>query len=290
MSTHHYIDVLRYWVAAIRHEESLTTRPKAIRIRGPDIFDWQRPVGNHPYFKVARAGPFQDLLLDKQREAVCVVGGEQRSFLARQARHVYYRQDHSWQTDETTRSTVVVGFPSVYFPRSDELATLVRLRVTVEWFDDAGKALNLPTKKERDRRAFPGPPTTYILKKILDDDEALLPLSIDSRVLTQDLGFPEEVVQDFMNALSACEGINACQMLTALTQLIAQGEWGEDDVIPASNSESDPLPELLGVLRSRLMGEGRNVIAYDVGLVYDGAQSFTTHHLRRDLSLIISEQ
>ena len=139
-------------MAAIRHEESLTTRPKAIRLRGPETFDWHRPSGNHPYFKVNRPGAFQDLLLDRTREAQLAIGAEQRSFLARQARQVYYRQDHAWQTDETTRSTVVVGFPSIYFPRNDELATLIRLRVTVEWFDDAGKALNQHTKKERDRK------------------------------------------------------------------------------------------------------------------------------------------
>jgi hypothetical protein len=288
LGTHHYIDVLRYWVAAIRHEESLTTRPKAIRVSGPAVFDWQRPVGNHPYFKVARSGPFEDLLLDRHREAVLTVGPEQRSFLARQARQVYYRQDHAWQTDETTRSTVVVGFPSIYFPRSDELATLIRLRVTVEWFDDAGKPLSLPTKKERDRKSFPGSPTTYMLKKILEEDETILPLSIDSRALTQDLGFPEEVVLDFTNALSACEGVTARQVFGALIQLITTGDWSEDSNIPASKPDHDPLPELLAAIRERLMGEGRNATAYDVGLVYDGAQSFTTHHLRRDLSLIIS--
>jgi hypothetical protein len=290
LSTHHYIDVLRYWVAAIRHEESLTTRPKAIRVSGPAVFDWQRPVGNHSYFKVPRPVSFEELLLDRRREAVLTVGPEQRSFLARQARQVYYRQDHAWQTDETTRSTVVVGFPSIYFPRSDELATLIRLRVTVEWFDDSGKPLSLPTKKERDRKAFPGSPTTYMLKKILEEDESILPLSIDSRVLTQDLGFPEEVVLDFTNALSAYEGVSASQIFAALIQLITTGDWSEDSKIPDSDPdpEHEPLPELLKVIRKRLMGEGRNATAYDVGLVYDGAQSFTTHHLRRDLSLIIS--
>ena len=38
------------------------------------------------------------------------VGPEQRSFLARQVRQVYYRQDHAWQTDESMRSSVVAGF------------------------------------------------------------------------------------------------------------------------------------------------------------------------------------
>ena len=56
LSTHHYIDILRYWNASIRHEESLATRPKAIRIGGPTTFNWQRPVGNHSYFKTPRAG------------------------------------------------------------------------------------------------------------------------------------------------------------------------------------------------------------------------------------------
>ena len=108
---------------------SLATRPKAIRIGGPTTFNWQRPVGNHSYFKTPRAGAFEDLLMSSVTSVQLDVGPEQRSFLARQVRQVYYRQDHAWQTDESMRSSVVAGFPVLYFPRSDELATLIRLRV-----------------------------------------------------------------------------------------------------------------------------------------------------------------
>ncbi|MGB0645915.1 MAG: hypothetical protein ACPGQS_02010, partial [Bradymonadia bacterium] len=220
MSTHQYIDILRYWNASIRHEESLTTRPKASRILGPKTFNWQRPVGNHSYFKAPRSGAFEDLLMGNAASVQLDVGPEHRSFLARQVRQVYYRQDHAWQTDESMKASVVAGFPVLYFPRSDELATLVRLRVGLEWFDETGRSMMVPTRKERERKAFPEQPRTYVLKRLIDDEDGILPLSIDGRVLTQDLGLPEEVVQDFMNGLSAQESMNACQLVWTLIQLI----------------------------------------------------------------------
>ena len=150
LSTHHYIDVLRYWVAAIRHEESLTVRPKAIRQTGPDAFNWKAPIGNHTYFKTARDDAVSAFILGEREEVECQIHGEQRSFLGRQVRQVYYRQDHAWQVDENVRANVVFGFPALYMPRSDELATLIRCRASIAWLDDTSNAvsythLTLPT-------------------------------------------------------------------------------------------------------------------------------------------------
>ena len=231
---------------------------------------------------------FEDLLMSSVTSVQLDVGPEQRSFLARQVRQVYYRQDHAWQTDESMRSSVVAGFPVLYFPRSDELATLIRLRVGLEWFDEAGRSMSVPTRKERERKAFPEQPKAYVLKRLIDDEDGILPLSIDSRVLTQDLGLPEEVVQDFMNGLSAQESMSACQLVWTLIQLIRDGDLADGTDMPTDLDQVVLSRDLLDAVRMRLAGEGRTTLAYDVGLVYDGAQTFTTHHLRRDLSMIIS--
>ena len=99
-------------------------------------------------------GRFEDLLMSGVTSVQLDVGPEQRSFLARQVRQVYYRQDHAWQTDEFMRSSVVAGFPVLYFPRSDELATLIRLRVGLEWFDEAGRSMSVPTRRNESEKRF----------------------------------------------------------------------------------------------------------------------------------------
>ncbi len=288
MSTHHYIDVLRYWVAAIRHEESLTIRPKAIRQSGPSTFNWKAPIGNHTYFKTARNDAVSAFIMGDSAEVECEVHDEQRSFLGRQVRQVYYRQDHAWQVDESVRANVVFGFPALYMPRSDELATLIRCRASVAWLDDASNVVIVPSKRERGKKKYPKPPSSYRLKRTLDEDDELLPLSLDARLMSQELGFPEEVVLDFTNALRACEHLSAAQMIGALIRLMDLGEWPESEVVPEVDDTADLLFELVKAVRTRLIAEGSTLVAYDIGLTYDGAQLFTTHHLRRDLSLMIS--
>ena len=201
MSTHHYIDVLRYWVAAIRHEESLTIRPKP-SVKQDHPFNWKAPIGNHTYFKTARNDDVSAFIMGDRAEVECQVRDEQRSFLGRQVRQVYYRQDHAWQVDESVRVNVVFGFPALYMPRSDELATLIRCRASVAWLDDASNVVIVPSKRERGQKKYPKPPTSYQLQRTLDEDDELLPLSLDTRLMSQELGFPEEVV-DFTNALVA---------------------------------------------------------------------------------------
>ena len=46
--------VLRYWLAALRHEEALATRPRARRIApgGPVKVDVAQPDDGHAYFKL----------------------------------------------------------------------------------------------------------------------------------------------------------------------------------------------------------------------------------------------
>ena len=102
------------------------------------------------------------------------------------------------------------------------------------------------------------------------------------------LGLPEEVVQDFMNGLSAQESMSACQLVWTLIQLIRDGDLADGTDMPTDLDQVVLSRDLLDAVRMRLAGEGRTTLAYDVGLVYDGAQTFTTHHLRRDLSMIIS--
>ena len=128
-----------------------------------------------------------------------------------------------------------------------------------------------------------------MLKRLIDDEDGILPLSIDSRVLTQDLGLPEEVVQDFMNGLSAQESMSACQLVWTLIQLI-RDDLADGTDMPTDLDQGGAVRDLLDAVRMRLAGEGRTTLTCDVGLVYDGAQTFTTHHLRRDLSMIISGQ
>ena len=79
-------------------------------------------------------------------------------------------------------------------------------------------------------KEIPKAPTTYRLKRTLDEDDELLPLSLDTRLMSQELGFPEEVVLDFTNALRSHEHLTALQMVGALILLLSR-EWTESDTI-----------------------------------------------------------
>lgn len=288
MSTHSYIDILKYWVAAIRHEESLSARPKAIRQRGPASFNWQSPIGGHTYFKAARNERLSELILGDATEASFEVNDEQRSFLGRQVRQIYYRQDHAWQVDEKAGSSVVFGFPALYLPRTDELASLIRFRASLDWLDKDGSVVDVPSKRARQNQKFPSEPHSYRLKRTEDEDEELLPLSLDAKVMSQGLGFSDETVLDFTNALRSCADVTSAQMIEALIKLLETGEWTETTIISDEKGSSDLLLRLIKAVQTRLKAEGSSLIAYDIALIHDGAQLFTTHHLRRDLSMMIS--
>ena len=53
---------------------------------------------------------------------------------------------------------------------------------------------------------------------------------------------------------------------------------------PEIDPSTDILAKLVRAIHNRLLSEGSTLVAYDIGL-FDGAQLFTTHHLRRTFHL-----
>ena len=118
-----------------------------------------------------------------------------------------------------------------------------------------------------------------MLKRLIDDEDGILPLSIDSRVLTQDLGLPEEVVQDFMNGLSAQESMSACQLVWTLIQLIRDGDLADGTDMPTDLDQVVLSRDLLDAVRMRLAGQKDERHSHTMWVL------FTT--VRKHLRLII---
>ena len=132
-----------------------------------------------------------------------------------------------------------------------------------------------PPARTRTKK-YPKAPTTYRLKRTLDEDDELLPLSLDTRLMSQEPVFPEEVVLDFTNALRSHEHLTALQMVGALILLLSEGEWTESDAIPEIDPSTDILRKLVRAIHNRLLSEGSTLVAYDIGLVHDARVLYDT--------------
>ena len=93
MARFEMVDVLRYWHSTIRHEESLTTYPKAVRTPGMDSVDWTQPSGMHSYFKVLTSDAFSLWFQRHSDHFDSAVHPEHLSFFGRRLRQHYRRQD-----------------------------------------------------------------------------------------------------------------------------------------------------------------------------------------------------
>ena len=125
-------DVFRYWAATIRHEESMTARPKAVRDAGVDQIDWNEPRGQHPYFKIVPDNLFHSWFMGTEKTLLIDLNDESRSYFSSCLRRHYYRQDRYFSRDGESPSLMMVGYPVFYCRRTDELFTLFRLVVSIE--------------------------------------------------------------------------------------------------------------------------------------------------------------
>lgn len=281
------VQLLRYWLAALRYDDALGARPRARRPTAgpPPPLDVLHPLPGASYFKLPRDAD-ADALLGQRLRALTLPLDPDRAALFSSWLRTVYRLERAAQRGqvEDASGTWLVGFPIVHFPRTDELAPLLRFSVTLEWLDAEGKRFSPPLARARRKGELP-PPPTQVRIGLADDEGAeadLLPFTLDTRLASHTLRIDDETLADYFATLRRAGGGDAEAMLRATRDLLASVAG---DAAPAD--EAPTLDALAATLRRLLPPAAGGPGVYPVGIVYDGDQVFATRHLQRELGLLI---
>lgn len=301
--------VLHYWLHALQHEEALAMRPRAAPPhkgppRPPDLV---QPGYGRTYFKLmdAEGQPASRFMLRHQKQIDLGLDAERLGLFERWL-YVAYRKERNEAlgfVQDARAPMYVVGFPTLYFQRGGELATLLRCPVGAPgWLADNGKPWMPPTWHERKKGKLPALPAALRLTLkgggASDDDEvAQLPYTLDAEV-AQSLKISDEDQDDFHGALKrwahAAGGDLSPEIMVAATHRLLTmhpDEGWPDDLDPVDLVQDPDWPEdpaaqigaLHAAVSARLPG---GVRCFPLGLVYDGSQGYATHHLQRDLQAL----
>ena len=212
-STDRITDILRYWLAAVRLEEALTVRPRASRILAGAELNLRDPHGRQSYFKVPLADLGLDLVISGESTQLNVdIKGERIPYTEQWLKRIYRRQTNRWAAMNPQLGGWV-GWPTIYFPHNQELATLLRLRVQLEWLTESGSVFEPPDYKQRKNGHFPPPPTQIRVSSVIDGDTALLPYSIDDRLMTHSLGVADEELADLHDVFRQADDLKSSEVI-----------------------------------------------------------------------------
>jgi len=269
--------VLRYWLASIRHEEALSTRPRARRIPAgaPVRINVAEPDDGHAYFKLA---PDDDVLALLRREASSLsrpIDAERAAAFERWLTQAYRLEAFAKRGEEPGEQAWMIGFPVVHFRRRGELATLFRLPVELAFFDATDVRFTPPTYRRRRRGQVPAPPVRVEVVAT-EQDEALLPYALDRQLLADTCGVNDEEACDLLAAYED-EQPTGAELVDAVIGLLGGHADGEAD-----------FARLVEAVRARLMGTDASV--YPVALVYDGDRVQATYHLQRELGTLLRKR
>ena len=269
--------VLRYWLAALRHEEALATRPRARRIPpgAPVHVDVAQPDDGHAYFKLAPDDDVLSMLWREEKSVERPLDAERAAACERWLAQAYRLEAFASRGEDPGEQQWLVGFPVVHFRRRGELAALLRFPVELSWFDDAGVRFTPPLYRQRRRGKVPSGPTT-VRVQTAEDDEALLPYTLDRQLLSDTLGVADEEVEDLL-AVYEDELPSGPEVVDAVVGLLTGGVAAKAD-----------FHQLVTAVRDRLVGSAASV--YPVALVYDGDRVQATYHLQRELGLLLRKR
>jgi len=282
----HFNDVLRYWLNAVRLEDALSARPKANRIRGHVELNLKQPEGIQPYFKLPLSDRQCDFVLRADEHIDTDIMGEKVIFTAQWLRRMY-RRSKRWSTLEPVFSGMT-GWPTIYFPRNQELATLFRFRTHLEWYDETGGRFEPPRYKDRKAGRYPAPPTQIKISAVDDAVSGLLPYSLDDRLLTRTLGVADEELADLYEILRSADDLTPAVMVATVLDCISSStEWTPRLIDSEDVSHENLIRHSVETIKTLLKNQPKPPNVYGVGLIYDSAQVQTTHHLQKDLSVAI---
>jgi hypothetical protein len=291
LSRREVLDVLRYWLAALRHEEALAVRPRAATKRDRAAPDLHHPGEGQGYFKLvpAEAPGAAAFLLRETRELLLTADGERIGLFERWLRHVYRREQlkrYGGGRDENG-PTWLAGFPVVHFAASGELATLLRFVVDdLVWRDEQGKPW-APPRPGRNA-PLPDPPAFVKLRMLPNEDEDEAPTyAVDADLLSRTLGVDEERVEEFLGGLREQKEVTPAGLVAAVRDLLLDAaEPG-----PVIEEPEAAIAALAQAAAGRLAAfEAGRARIYPIGLVYDGTRQHATYHLQRDLQALLQAE
>ena len=283
-------DVLRYWLNAVRMEDTLTTRPKAIRQRATSApLNVYEPTGNHGYFKLPGTEETESFVLGTRDELELTVENDRQSFCGQWLKRTYRKTRGQWNPAEHDVQSLLVGWPTIFFPRTDELAAVLQFHASLEWYKASGDRFFPPDAKSRRRRGLTAP-TRLVIVRSDDDDDRLLPYRIDDRLLLNQLGVSDEELADLYETLRSQGTVSPTCMIDALCDCLELHieSPGVDTAEAEMPSEEYPrLKRLASAIQGRLHRGSRAPKLYAVGLGFGSHAIQTTHHLQRDISITL---
>jgi RecA/RadA recombinase len=264
-------DVLRYWLASVRLEESLRVRPRARRAKGgTSVPRLDHPAPGQEYFKLPRAELAQ--LLTEDGTVSRALDPELALFF-----EAWLLQQYRRGPDEGELAHVLC-FPVVHLPRG-ELAGLLRRGVKLKF-----EAFRVPSRAERARNRYPEPPTRAVLGNAPRNEEAW-PFFVDTRLLAYPLGVPSERIDALFDTLRERGKLGEAEMLALVASTLEHTarETGDEPV------EGEPLARMLHAMQCLLRRSPARAEVYPLGIVVDGTQAKTTWHLQRELASLLDE-
>lgn len=290
-------DVLRYWLAVMRHQEALAARPKA---RRQDVMEPAALAGVAPNLKDPAQGQ-QYAKLDWSARAAFIVtqrgqvevelDAEARAFFEDWLGAAYRRGEE----DESQRVGYLLSFPTLLLPRG-ELAGILRCPVELRWLDEGAKVFSVPSYKQRASGDFPAPPTRYRLTHGANEGEEVLPYFVDTRLLSEVLRIDTERLDKFFVELRKKQVVRPRAMVDAVSKLIEEqlaedapgGSTSPTATRDAAVDKVDASTRSIGRLQSavarRLRTLSSRTRAYPVALIVNGDQSRATAHAQRDIA------
>ena len=292
-------EVLRYWLALLRHQEALATRPKARRVDAapPSELNVREPVPGQDYAKLPYAG-LEKFLSDQEGEAAVELTGEWYAFFEHWLSARYRRGE-----DDEGKLGHLVFFPTLHLAR-DQLAGLLRCPVELSWSSDKG-AFTVPSYANRKRQRFPEPPTMLTLRHPSRESTDTLPFFIDARLLRETLRIEPERIDALYADLKGRESVGPRDTIAAVIRLVedqglleaANGVQPEPDREGAEKVEASQLsglePQALlarlhGAVAQRLRELRSRVRSYGIALVVNAETARTSWHLQRDIQAALA--
>jgi hypothetical protein len=186
------VDVLRYWLGMVRHEEALRLRVRAAppvpADRAPRL-DLRSPGRGQVYFKIACGGDEggEQLLTGAASKLTIEVRGDRGSFFEHWLRSVLFTRRLSSQGGDVAEGPIpMIGFPVIFNARKGELSTILRRPLSaLTWRDVLGDPWKIPSARRRSLGEAPGPPATVDLVTE-PDAPGELPYSFDELERSED--------------------------------------------------------------------------------------------------------
>lgn len=291
-------DVLRYWLAVMRHQEALAARPKARRQNTTEAAALASVVPN-----LKDPAPGQHYAkLDWSERAAFIVTQKGQVDVELDAEACAFFEDwlgaayRRGEDDDSQRVGYLLSFPTLLLPRG-ELAGVLRCPVELRWLGDDAKAFNVPSYKQRASGDYPEPPTRYRLTHGANEGEDVLPYFVDTRLLHEVLRIDTERLDQFFGDLRKKQIVRPRAMVDAVSKLVEEQQAedaGGGSAAPATHSHAPgeqkvdaatrSISRLQNAVARRLRALGSRTRAYPVALIVNGDQSRATAHAQRDIA------